>query len=115
MEVLAQELEAQGVRVITPRVQELGAVCTALLSGVVSGGVRHIDQGHLNTAVAVAGKRALGDTGMWVWSRKSAAADITPLQAATLALYVAQMEKIWNSSRPLRRRTGATGRRGVVL
>ena len=54
----------------------------------------------MNTAVAVAGKRRLGDTGMWVWHRASAAADITPIQAATLALWVAQLETIYRA--PLR-------------
>lgn len=98
--VLLEEFEAAGVRVITPKVQDLGAACTALLSGVVTGEVRHIDQGQMNTSVAVAGKRRLGDTGMWVWSRSTASADITPIQAATLALWVAQLDRIWKP--PLR-------------
>lgn len=98
--VLLTEFEAAGVRVITPRVQDLGAACTTVLSGVVTGELRHIDQGQLNTAVAVAGKRRLGDTGMWVWSRSTAAADITPIQAGTLALWVSQLDKIWKA--PLR-------------
>lgn len=95
--VLLPEFEAAGVRVITPKVADLGSTCTSLLSGVISGDVRHIDQGQLNTAVAVAGRRRLGDTGMWVWHRTSAAADITPVQAVTLALFVAQLDKIWKA------------------
>lgn len=98
--VLLEEFEASDIRVITPKVQDLGAACTTVLSGVITGEVRHIDQGQMNTAVAVAGKRRLGDTGMWVWSRSTAAADITPIQAATLALWVAQLETIYRA--PLR-------------
>lgn len=98
--VLLEEFAAAGVRVITPKVQDLGAACTAVLSGVITGEVKHIDQGQLNTAVAVAGKRRLGDTGMWVWSRSTAAADITPVQAVTLALWVAQLDKVYRA--PLR-------------
>ena len=93
--VLLDEFAAAGVRLITPKVQDLGAACTTVLSGVVTGEVRHIDQGQLNAAVAVAGKRRLGDTGMWVWSRATSAADVTPVQAVTLALWVAQLDKIW--------------------
>lgn len=93
--VLLDEFDSEGVRVITPKVQDLGSACTTVLAGVVSGDIVHIDQGQVNTAVKVAGKRALGDTGMWVWSRKTAAADITPVQAMTLALWVAKLDEIW--------------------
>ena len=93
--VLLDEFAAAGIRVITPKVQDLGAACTALLSGVVTGELKHIDQGQLNTSVSVASKRRLGDTGMWVWSRSTSAADVTPIQAATLALWVAQLDRIW--------------------
>jgi len=98
--VLLDEFKSAGIHVITPKVVDLGSACTSLLAGVVASEVWHIDQGQMNTAVSVAGKRALGDTGMWVWSRKSAAADITPVQAGTLALWVAQLEDIWKA--PLR-------------
>lgn len=101
------------VRIIPPTVRDLGGACSSLLAGVVGGTVRHIRQGQLGTAVAGAGKRRLGDTGLWVWSRSSAAVDITPVQAVTLALWVARLEKIHR--RPLRRREPSTGRRAVVL
>lgn len=93
--VLLDEFESEGVHVITPKVQDLGSACTTVLAGVVSGEIFHIDQGQLNAAVKVAGKRSLGDTGMWVWSRKSATSDITPVQAMTLALWVAKLDEIW--------------------
>lgn len=81
------------VRAQAIRVADLGATCSSLLSGVVTLDVRHIDQPQLNAAALAAGKRALGDTGMWVWSRRSATSDITPIQAASLALHGAQTSK----------------------
>src|SRR5699024_11537455 len=100
--------------VYTPKAAELAAGCSLLLAGVVSGDVKHIRQGQLGTAVAGAGKRAFGnDSGMWVWSRKSAAVDITPVQAVTLALLGAQAEQI--RRKPMvRRRDGGQRRAGVV-
>src|SRR5690625_2963694 len=101
------------VSVYTPRAAELAAGCANLLAGVVSGDVKHIRQGQLGAAVAGAGKRAYGtDWGLWVWSRKSAAVDITPVQAVTLALIGAQVEQI--KKRPVRRRPSGQ-RRAVVL
>lgn len=83
----------KGTRIeATPvKVAELGAGCSRVLDGVVTGWLWHIGQPQLTAAALAAGKRALGDTGMWVWSRKTAESDITPIQAATLALIGAQM------------------------
>jgi hypothetical protein len=76
---------------VTPvKVSELGVGCAQVLNGIVSGWLHHIDQPQLNAAALTAGKRPLGDTGMWVWSRKMAESDITPIQAGTLALIGAQ-------------------------
>lgn len=76
---------------VTPvKVAELGVGCAQILDGIVSGWLHHIDQPQLNAAALSAGKRPLGDTGMWVWSRKKAESDITPIQAGTLALIGAQ-------------------------
>mgnify|MGYP007098892019 FL=1 len=79
------------IEVMPVKVAELGAGCSRVLDGVVTGWLWHIDQPQFTSAALVAGKRALGDTGMWVWSRKTAESDITPIQAATLALIGAQM------------------------
>jgi hypothetical protein len=50
---------------------------------------------------------------MWVFHRMSSASDITPIQAAALALMGAQSDNI---KRPGRQRTeGAPKRRAVVL
>lgn len=99
------------VRVQAIRSADLGATCSALLSGVVTGDIRHIDQRELTTAALSAGKRALADSGLWVWSRRTATSDITPIQAATLALYGAQTT---TKTRPALARS-TSGRRAVVL
>lgn len=98
------EIEATPVKVA-----ELGAGCARVLDGIVSGWLYHIDQPQMSAAALSAGKRALGDTGMWVWSRKAADSDITPIQAGTLALIGAQSE---NVKQPTWKRSG--GRKVVT-
>ena len=96
------------------KVAELGAGCSRVLDGIVTGWLWHIGQPQLTSAALPAGKRPLGDTGMWVWSRKTAESDITPIQAATLALIGAQMER---PRKPLRAGGGGRvgGRREAVV
>jgi hypothetical protein len=85
---------------VTPiRVAELGAACTLVLNGVIKGELHHIGQPQFSAAALSAGKRPLGDTGMWVWSRKLATSDITPIQAATLALAGAQNSTVKKPAR----------------
>lgn len=94
---------------VTPlKVAELGAGCSTLLAGIVSGDVFHLGQPQLTSAALAASKRALGDTGMWVWHRKAATSDITPIQASTYALIGAQM------TRPKRPDAAQRKRRVVV-
>jgi hypothetical protein len=81
------------------KVAELGAGCSRVLDGIVTGWLHHVDQPQLNGAALSAGKRPLGDTGMWVWSRKTADSDITPIQAATLALIGAQNTNVKKPAR----------------
>lgn len=102
-------LKGTSVQVTPLKVAELGAACSVVLSGVVAGTVRHIGQPQLSSAALAAGKRPLGDTGMWVWSRRTATSDITPVQAATYALAGAQVERARPPGRPSR------GRVAVVL
>lgn len=60
--------------------------CEAFLSGVLDGTVVHRDQNTLNTAVAGAGRRQVGDS--WKWSRRDSTVDISPLVAATIAKHL---------------------------
>jgi hypothetical protein len=85
---------------LTPvKVSELGQGCAAVLSGIVTGDLHHIGQPQFTAAALAAGKRPLGDTGMWVWSRKMAESDITPIQAGTLALIGAQQANVQKPAR----------------
>jgi phage terminase large subunit-like protein len=104
-----------GVEVTPMRVAELGAGCSLVLSGVVTGSLWHIGQPQLTAAALAAGKRPLGDSGMWVWSRKTAESDITPIQAATYALIGAQMEKPKKPGRSGAGRRNSGSRRAVVM
>jgi hypothetical protein len=97
------------LHVTCPKVTEIGAACSKVLEGVVTGSVRHPRQVQMSSAVSIAGKRRLGDTGMWVFSRATASSDITPIQSATLALWGAQAAKVQKPSR------SGKPRRGTVL
>jgi hypothetical protein len=90
-------------------VAELGASCSLVLDGIVTGWLHHIGQPQFTAAALSAGKRPLGDTGKWVWSRKSSTSDITPIQAGTLALAGAQSSRV---KKPARR--GRDGGRRVA-
>lgn len=103
---------SRGVEVTPLRVSELGAGCTDLLSGIVVGDVHHIGQPQLTAAALAATKRAVGDTGLWVWHRRGADSDITPIQAATYALIGAGMDKTKRPKTQERREGG--GRRVVT-
>jgi hypothetical protein len=65
-----------------------GAACGAFYDAATTDDDRarlaHLNQTSLNTAVAAARKRFVGDS--WVWNNRESADDITPLEAATLAL-----------------------------
>lgn len=102
-------LKGTTVSVTPVRVAELGAGCSRVLDGIVTGWLHHIGQPQFTGAALVAGKRPLGDTGMWVWSRKTAESDITQIQAGTLALIGAQAERV---RRPASGRN--SGRRVIV-
>lgn len=104
---------SRGVEVTPLKVKELGAGCASLLNGVVVGDVWHIGQPQLSTAALAATKRDLADTGMWVWSRRGATSDITPVQACTYALIGAQMTRPKRPSQASNSRSG--GRKAVVL
>ena len=89
---LVEPLQKRGLKVTTTDAAEMAASCGAFYDAVVEDRLRHLDTPVLNSALAAARKRSLGDA--WAWHRKSAAADITPLVAATLALHGAQSDRI---------------------
>ena len=63
--------------------REYAQACGALADDVRNGRWRHLGQWPLDTAVEGAGTRPLADA--WAWSWKHSAADISPLEAVTLA------------------------------
>jgi len=79
------ELEAHGIKVITTNSRDMAQACGRLFDAVLNDKVRHRAQPVLDAAVAGAAKRKLGDA--WAWSRSSSSVDISPLVAATLALW----------------------------
>lgn len=85
---LVSELEAAGVRVVCPSSREYAQACGEFRSAVVTrdgepATLVHPGQPQLAAALAEADKRRLMD--MWAWDKRSSAADISPLVAATLA------------------------------
>lgn len=79
--------------------------------GVSAARLRHRDQPQLNAALGSAGKRPLGDR--WAWNRRTSSADITPVVAATLALWGSQSKTVKRPGNGAGRRVG--GRRAVVF
>jgi len=63
--------------------REYAQACGALADDVRNGRWRHLGQGPLDAAVAVARVRPLADLWAWSWSRSEA--DVGPLEAVTLA------------------------------
>jgi hypothetical protein len=83
---LLLDLAANDVRTDPVTAREMTAACGQFYDAVVSAQptVAHLGQPVLNTAVAAARKRVLGDS--WAWARK-VGGDISPLVAVTLARY----------------------------
>jgi hypothetical protein len=82
---LVPELEQAGVNVV--KVTDMPGACGDIFDRVVEGRIqvrRHLD---LDAAVAAAVRKVSGD--VWRWDRRSPAADISPLVAATVAVWVA--------------------------
>lgn len=94
-------------------VQDLGATTALFLNRVVTGGIRYIPATQVAASAAVAGKRPLGDTGMWVFSRKSAESDITQIQGAVLGLWAAEKTKVRRS--PTGRSRRSSRREGAIV
>jgi hypothetical protein len=66
---------------------EHAQACGRFVDAVNEETLRHLGSLDLLNAIRAAKTRSLGDR--WAWSRKSSSADISPLVAATLALWAA--------------------------
>jgi phage terminase large subunit-like protein len=79
------DLEAAGIVVITTKSRDMAQACGRIYDAVLNDKLVHRGQPPLDAAIAGASKRKLGDA--WAWSRSSSSVDISPLVAATLALW----------------------------
>lgn len=68
--------------------RDMAIASAKFFDAVMDESLRHTDQPQMNVALSVASKRPL--SGGWAWNRKNADSDITPVVAATLALWGAQ-------------------------
>ena len=85
---LIPDMERAGLTVHAASAKDLVVACGQLYDGVLGQRLRIRRHARLDEAAAGAAKRSIGDA--WAWTRKSAAADICPLVAATLALWAAE-------------------------
>lgn len=79
-------------RLVQTGADEMATACAQFFQLATEDGLRHIDQPQLNISLASARKRSLGDR--WAWNRKTADADITPIVAATLAVWGAKTKRV---------------------
>ena len=83
---LVDELARRKVKHVVPvGFGEHADACSSFYQTAIDGRLRHTGQPQLTAALAGARKRLSGDR--WLWNRKNATADITPIVAATLAVW----------------------------
>lgn len=83
---LVDPMRLRGLTVTVTTARQMAAAFGGFYDGVMDGLMRHLDQPLLNSALGAARKRKIGDSGFG-WSRKDSESDITPVTAATLALW----------------------------
>src|SRR4029077_15111154 len=101
---LAHRCEAAGFSIDPVTAADNAKACGLLVDLAVNEQLRHLGSSELTAALKGATTRPLGDS--WAWSRKNSAVDITPLVAATLALWArprsagapAQDRRSWGSA-----------------
>lgn len=103
-------LKRRGVRVTETNADNMATAAALFYDSVLSHSLVHLDQPLLNVAVGAARRRRIGDA--WGWSRKDTQSDITPLVAATLALFGHSFSGV---VRPRRRPARERNRKVVVL
>jgi phage terminase large subunit-like protein len=102
---LIDALRQAGLTITVTSARDMAAACGQMYDSVVSGQLRHLEQPALNSALALARRRRIGDGG-WAWSRKDSDVDITPLTTATLALFGLTSSEV--AERPRKRSGRAT-------
>lgn len=80
-------LKQHGVKVIAANSSDMSKAAGLLYDEVHAGRMTHGGQPVLDSAVAGARRRAIGNGGAWGWDFKESKTDIAPLVAVTLALW----------------------------
>jgi hypothetical protein len=80
---LTGEIEAEGITVHAYTTREMTHACGAFYDGIADGKVKIRRHVALDAASAAARKRQVQDA--WLWGRRDAAEDVSPLIAATIA------------------------------
>lgn len=88
---LLPELERSGVKVTVTGPKEMANACGVFYDAVAAGDFAHAGRALMADAIEGATKRSLGDA--WAWNRRRGGVDLSPLVAATLALYGAQTNR----------------------
>jgi phage terminase large subunit-like protein len=101
---LIADFDAARVRVTTTGPRDMAQACGWFYDGVMEGRLVHTDQPQMNAALGAARKRPLA--GAWGWNRANSASDITPVVAATLALFGARAGDVKRPNRGLGRTSG---------
>lgn len=87
---LIPDLEDAGIKLKILNTGEVLDACAGLFGLVRDGKARHQSFDELDAAVAAAVKRPVGDR--WAWGRRKSTADISTLEAVTLAAYWAGVQ-----------------------
>lgn len=93
---LVPDLEKRHVRVTVTQTRDLAAATGRMLDMIHEGTLQHLPAGQqpqLTAAALGATLRAIGPNGAMAWNKKGSDIDISPLQAATLALHGAYTSK----------------------
>lgn len=77
--------DIDGVEVTKASMSDVAQACARLADAVTYGRLRHLGDERLEAAVDGAGRRRIGEA--WAWDHYTSSADITPLEAVTLALW----------------------------
>lgn len=81
---LIEDVRALGVVIDDVSVTEHASACQRFVGLIEQGAITHLGSAELLDAIRGCATRSLGDG--WLWSRKAASVDISPLVAATLAV-----------------------------
>lgn len=97
---LLPELQARKLKVTVTGTDDMATACAGFYDSAIEKSMRHIGQPQLTVALQNARKRSIsGDR--WAWNRKSSDSDITPIVAATLAVWGVKSRKV-KSGKPVR-------------